>query len=292
MIKALKSMKAQFNIDKVVVVADTAMIDKDNRNYMVKNQMDYIIGDSIKILGKKVTSELLNKANHKSIYANDKSDEVYTYTEVMHKGRRIICTYSSKRARKAAYEREKLIEKAKIWLEEPSKYKQVKKRGAGRFIATTDEGQPIALNEAKIQEDARYDGYKALSTTTDLAVKDIIEKYSDLFEVEHTFRALKSQIEIRPMFHWTDSRIRGHIAMCFIAFTFINHLKNTTGLQYSQIVKAIDKMQLSKIQDNKMSSHFYLRSQISDNQHVIINKLGLIVPNDTTPQHAVNQYFT
>jgi hypothetical protein len=127
-----------------------------------------LIGDSIKTLPKAVKTKLINIDNHQAIQGMSKT--TISYSEITYKGRRIICSYSAKRARKDAYAREKRITKAKQWLEEPS-------------------------------------------------------KYSDLFEVEPTFRALKSQLEIRPVFHWTDKRIRGHIPMCFTAFTFINHLK-------------------------------------------------------------------
>ena len=98
--------------------------------------------------------------------------------------------------------RQKLIDKANKWLEEPSKYNSVKKRGAGRFISTNAEGSPIKLDLEKIKQDERYDGYKAISTTTDESVEVVLTKYRDLFEVEHSFRALKSQLEIRPVFHW------------------------------------------------------------------------------------------
>lgn len=288
MIDALNTMKQQFTIDRVVVVADTAMIDKENRNFMVNHQIDYIIGDSIKTLPKAIKTTLINKANHHAVQGLSK--ETFSYSEITHNARRIICSYSAKRARKDAHAREKLINKAKQWLEEPSKYKQVKKRGAGRFIQSNKDGE-IALNLQVIENDAKYDGYKALSTTTDLPVETILAKYSDLFEVEHTFRALKSQLEIRPVFHWTDKRIRGHIAMCFTAFTFINHLKNTTRLQYRAIVKAIDCMQVSLIKDDKAKSNFYLRSKIDSAQQTICNKLRLKVLNDTTSQSAINQYF-
>jgi len=289
MIDALEEMKAKFTIDRVVVVADSAMIDKENRDFMVKNQIDFIIGDSIKSLSKTIRDKLIDQEYHVTTHSSSK--ETFTYRELNHKNRRIICTYSSKRARKDAYERQKLIDKANKWLEEPSKYKQIKKKGAGRFITTTEDGGPLEIDYEKINADAKFDGFKALATTTDLKVEEILTKYRDLFEVEHTFRALKSQLEIRPVFHWTDNRIRGHIAMCFIAFTFINHLRNATGLQYGPIVKAIDRMQVSEIKDDKANNSFYLRSKIDRNQKIIIDKLKLKVPNDTTPQNAINQYF-
>ncbi len=291
MVDALKKMKSQFTIDRVVVVADSAMIDKANRNFMVDNQIDYTIGDSIKTLGKQIQSQLMDKDHHTSLVKSGE-ETTFSYRELNYKGRRIICTYSAKRARKDAHQRQKLIDKANKWLSEPSKYKQVKNRGAGRFVTASEDGLPIALDQNKIDQDACFDGFKALATTTDLPVQSILSKYRDLFEVEHTFRALKSQLEIRPIFHWTDQRIKGHICMCFIAFTFINHLKLITGLQYEALVRGLDKMQLSEIQDNKANNHIYLRAKVDETQQTIIDLLKLKVPNDTTPQNAVNQYFT
>jgi len=125
-----------------------------------------------------------------------------------------------------------------------------------------------------------------------ITVDEILSKYADLFEVEHTFRALKSQLQIRPVFHWTDKRIQGHICMCFLAYTFFNNIRNITQLQYRQIVKAIDKMQVSHIEDKRSSSRLFLRSSITEDQLTIINKLKLKKPNDTTLELSVNQLFT
>ena len=80
--------------------------------------------------------------------------------------------------------------------------------------------------------------------------------------------------------------------MCFIAFTFINRLKNTTRLQYRAIVKAIDKMQVSEIKDNKANNNLYLRAKVDYDQQIIIDKLGLKIPNDTTPYNSINQIYT
>lgn len=289
MIDAMKSMKKNFNIDNVIVVADSAMIDKGNRSYMVGNDIDYIIGDTIKGLGKKIQGELMDKDHHKMLIRS--TGNVITYREIVYKGRRVICTHSTKRARKDAHEREKLIEKAKIWLTEPSKFKSKKKRGAGRFIQSNEDGELIALDLQRIEDDQKYDGYKAISTTAEQSVDVILSKYRDLFEVEHTFRTMKSQLEIRPVFHWTDKRILGHICMSFIAFTFMNHMRNLTSLQNRPLIKAIDKMQLSELEDKESGKKLYIRSKVSEDQEILINKLKLLIPKNANPQNAINQYF-
>ena len=127
-----------------------------------------------------------------------------------------------------------------------------------------------------------------------LEVTELLEKYKDLWQVERTFRTLKSQLAIRPMFHWTNKRIEGHIALCFVAFTFLNYIRNTVKtLSEKQIIKALDRMQLSAIQSGGDSEEIvYMRSKITDNQTVISKSLKIVVPRDVTSQKATNQYFT
>ena len=250
--------------------------------------MEYILGDRIKNLPERIKSPLLDKSNHKSFQFNN---QAFTYATTEYKQRKIICTYSEKRAGKDAFERKKLIEKAQKWIANPSKYKQVKKRGAGSFIQTDQDGTPLNLDIEKIENDAKYDGYKALATTTDLGIPEVLSKYRDLFEVEHAFRTLKSQLEIRPVFHWTNQRIEGHIAMCFMAYSFLNYLRNSTGMQYKSIIKTLDKMQMSLIKEDLNPEMIYMRSARDESTDKIVGKLRIVVPKDITPENAINQYF-
>jgi transposase len=121
---------------------------------------------------------------------------------------------------------------------------------------------------------------------------EVIEKYADLFEVEHAFRSLKSQLRVRPMFHWTNKRIEGHIALCFIAYVILNNLRLATSLSEKELVRTIDKMQLSKIQDKKEKTHFYMRSPICSSQQKLIDTLKIVVPKDTASQGSINQLLT
>lgn len=288
MIDALDSLRKEFDIDEVVVVADSAMIDQTNREHIEGcSGMTYIIGDRIKNLPRRVSEQLLDRKNHKAI---NSAPDNFSYSSVDYKGHKIFCTYSEKRARKDRHARQKLIEKAEKLLDQPSVLKQSKRRGAGRFIKQTAK-EVYTLDIDKIEADAKWDGFKAIATTTSLSIEEILNKYKNLYEVEHAFRALKSQLQIRPMYHWTNKRIEGHVAMCFMAYTFLNYLRNTTKLSQRQIVRSLDKMQLSKVKENATDKNLYLRSKITEEQEKIIKTLKLEVPRDTTPQSVINQYF-
>jgi hypothetical protein len=76
-----------------------------------------------------------------------------------------------------------------------------------------------------------------------------------------------------------------------MAFTFLNQLKTTTGLQYRNLVRTNDHIQLSKVLDENTGNTLFIRSAISKDQHRMIDQLKLKVPNDTTPQKAMKQDF-
>lgn len=94
------------------------MMDKANREYMVKQSIGYIISDTIKLLGKKTQAELMDRTQFKTLVST--KDNTISYREVNYKNRRIIYTYYTKRALKDANERQKLIDKALAWLDVPA----------------------------------------------------------------------------------------------------------------------------------------------------------------------------
>ncbi len=89
--------------------------------------------------------------------------------------------------------------------------------GAARRCIQT-EGGVAALDRAKIAQDARYDGKWVLRTNTKLPPSEVACAYKGLLQVEQAFRVLKTPLELRPIYHWTERRIRGHVMVCFLAF--------------------------------------------------------------------------
>lgn len=75
----------------------------------------------------------------------------------------------------------------------------------------------IAINEKKLKDQSLWDGYFVFITSNqDLSHQKVIENDSMLYQIEAAFRCIKSTLNIRPMFHWTEKRIKGHILMCFL----------------------------------------------------------------------------
>ncbi|MEQ9300996.1 MAG: IS1634 family transposase [Cyclobacteriaceae bacterium] len=290
----IKTLKERYQIDKVVIVADRGMLSEKNIDYILAAGYDYIIGERLKQLPTALQETLIDSSDHIPLAVTD-TDEAFTYRTATHKGRKVVCTYSAKRAKKDAYERTKLVEKAQKLIDTPGLITQKQKKGAQKYISSASvqgADSSYQLDEQRIQRDRKYDGFLAISTSDDqLPVDQLLSQYNNLFEVEHAFRTLKSVIEIRPMFHWTDNRIRGHVALCFLAYTFINYLTKGLKISEPELQRILDKMQLSKVCNGEQEP-FYLRAAIDQTTADMINKLTLVVPKDTSSQSVVNQMFT
>ena len=104
----------------------------------------------------------------------------------------------------------------------------------GRWLRQTPSGR-LALDRAKIAAEARLDGKYLLSTSDpDLSAEDVALGYKNLLEAERGFRDLKSTIELRPVFHRLEPRIRAHVLLCWLALLLIRVAERRTGHDLAQ----------------------------------------------------------
>ncbi|MBO4645595.1 MAG: transposase, partial [Bacteroidales bacterium] len=95
-------------------------------------------------------------------------------------------------------------------------------------------------NEAKILEDAQWDGLKGYLTNTELDMENVIRQYHGLWVVERAFRIGKGQLEMWPMFHFTERRIEAHICICFVAYKMYKELERK--IRQLEIPMSVDKV--------------------------------------------------
>ena len=287
---SITRLKKDFHINKVIVVTDRGMMSKKNLAAISQQKYDFIIGERLKNLPQSIINELIDTTKHQPLPTS--KEDTFTFHQCYHEGKRIICTFSAKRAAKDAHERNRLIEKANYYIAHPDQLKQKNKQGSKRYINYLD-NERIDLDEDKIKEDEKFDGFLTIATNrTDLAAEQVIEQYTNLFEVEHAFRTLKSVLEIRPMYHWTDKRIRGHVALCFLSYLFLNTLTKSLKWSETKLSTVLDKMQVSEVKQSHKEEAFFLRSKIDEDTKQLIAKFGLVVPKDTTSKVLVNQILT
>jgi transposase len=260
--EAISQLKKDFNINKIIIVADRGMIGNENIEAITENGYEFIVGERLKNLPADIQAQLLNKSNYQQTWLyNDSTGEqvAVRYYVIRYNNKTIIATYSEKRAAKDFFEREQKLKKAAALLRTPS---LIKKKASIYFIKQKGKGS-YELDTEKIKRSEKYDGLLAIATNTTLSHQQVLEQYKLLFQIEHTFRTFKSHLETRPIFHWTNRRIEGHICLCYIAYTLqhwvLKKLNNfPIAITENILRKMLDSMQVSLIQHN--DKKIYLRS--------------------------------
>jgi transposase len=316
LIPALKEVQEHYNIDNVVFVADSGMFNKSNleefdkihnpflfkykqytwsitpvkstfkdyqqqfKKFNKNHNITYIVGARIKNMQKDIKEQILDMSNYKKLNDNIK---VATFE---YKGKKLLVSYSQKRAKKDKFEREKGIQKLRDKLEKNKSVKsQLSNQGYKKYLQLeqTTRDKPndkkdntkkscdlsIVLNEDKIKEDAVWDGLKGIITNnTELTNEELIHQYSNLWQVEESFRITKHDLKIRPIYHWKPSRVKAHLAISFMAYTLVRHLEHRVRLQYvklspQKIRKILLSIQVSVLYDTRTNKKFAIPSKIS-----------------------------
>lgn len=291
--EALLQLKEEYLIKDIIVVADRGMLSKTNLELTTGHGYDFIIGERLKVLPEKIKVFLTNRENYQNtwVYTQDGQEIKVQYTTIEYKDRKIICTYSEKRAQKDAKEREEKLQTAEQLLKNPS----LLKKKAQHYYLKETEASKFEINQQKILESKRFDGFLAIATSAkDLNIEAALDHYRHLFQIEHSFRTYKSHLETRPMFHWTDKRIEGHICLCYLTYTLLMYIQNrlkkvNQKLSENQIREAISQMQVSLVK--AQDTQFYLRSASKPHVDQLTNLLGLKKLPNLLPESEIHNYL-
>jgi transposase len=230
MIPIVEDFVRRFNLEDFVVVADSGLMNKTNIALLESGGYKYIIGARIKNESKEIRQWILS---------SEKQDGCFNELGKLPHSRLLI-GYSSSRARKDAYNREKGVKRlAKAFKSGSITKDNINKRGYNKFLDISDDVK-VMINAEKITEDARWDGLKGYLTNTNLTAKEVHEQYIGLWIIERAYRITKGTLEMRPIFHFTPKRIEAHVCICFVAYKVYKELERI--LVENGINMSIDKV--------------------------------------------------
>ena len=230
MIPVIDDFVQRFSLTDFIVVADAGLMNEKNVKLLEEAGYKYVIGARIRKESPKVKEWMLSMAK-----VDGNMDEY-------RKGgrRRLVVSYSEARARKSAHNREKGVDKLrKAYAKGTLTKDKVNKRGYNKFLDISKDIE-VSINEDKIREDAAWDGLKGYLTNTELGKEEVVRQYHGLWVVERAFRIGKGQLEMRPMFHFTEKRIEAHICICFVAYKMYKELER--NIRQLGIPMSVDKV--------------------------------------------------
>jgi len=217
LIPMLKEAQQKYGFKKPTVIADSALLSKENLKNLSKQQYRFIIAGRIKNESDKIKFKILKKAE------GIKDGEGFSIKK--NNNIRLVVTYSDKRAKKDNYNRQRGLRKLCKRIKSGRLTKQnINNRGYNKFLILKGK-ITIKIDEDKVRQDRYWDGLKGYVTNTRLSYKKIVENYSHLWQIEKAFRISKTDLKIRPIYHRLYNRIEAHICIAFTAYTIYKELE-------------------------------------------------------------------
>ena len=227
LLPTLAKIKEKFGFGNPVVVADAAMLSKQNMKQLQENGYQFIIGGRIKNESAATKREIIEKAE------TIKAQEIMPFKR--QDGSRLIVSYSSARHKKDQYNRERGLKKLRQGIKSGKlKKKHINNRGYNKFLKLTGTVE-VEIDETKVEADCFWDGLKGYVTNTELPGNQVIENYRHLWQIEKAFRISKTDLKIRPIHHYRQRRIEAHICIAFVAYSVYKELERLLNQNKSEI---------------------------------------------------------
>ena len=277
LIPALKKIRDRYDIERVVFVADSAMLSENNIKILEsleEKNFSYIVGARLKNMAAPLKEKILDGRNYRKVKKG------CSIACIQDGDRKVIVSYSESRARKDASDRKKAIAKLIKKLDRSKSPKSHLSNHGYRKYLKVEGKSKLSLDEAKIVSDAKWDGICGVVTNSDLSPVEILSKYNDLWNVEAAFRVTKHDLKVRPVYHWKPRRIAAHIAICFAAYALVKHLEYRVRLQYrklsiEKIRYTLMKVQTSILFDRDKRIRYGLPSRMKKDARKIYNILDI-----------------
>ena len=218
LLPVLKNIQKKYSFKKKpIVIADAALLSKKNLENLAEQKYQFIIGGRIKNESDKIKKKIFKKARS--------LEEGQGFSLKKSDGTRLIVTYSDKRQKKDAYNRERGVRKLRQRIKSGRLTKEsVNNRGYNKFLILKGKVK-VKIDENKIKEDQKWDGLKGYITNTKLSPKQATENYKHLWQIEKAFRISKTDLRVRPIYHYRQRRIEAHICIAFVAYTVYKELE-------------------------------------------------------------------
>ena len=286
-----------FNLAKFVVCTDAGLASNDNRKFNNIEGRCFITTQSLKKMKKHLKEWSLDLTKGWKLPGSDKLYDISKlrennelmkkfYDDTFYKERwinengieqRLIVTYSVKYQEYQRKIREGQIQRALKLIEtNPKKIGKTKQNDPKRFITTINttkdgevaEEKHFEINKDIINQEAMYDGLYAVCTNLEDPVEEIVKINHSRWEIEESFRIMKSEFKSRPVFHRKEDMIKAHFTTCFLALIVYRYLEKELDEKYTvtEIIDTLKEMNM-KLENKDSYIPNYTRTDLTDDLH-------------------------
>lgn len=265
MLPIINRFREKYNLIKLVVVADSGLLSKQNIDELITNQYEFILGARIKNEKQDIKAKIL------ALSLKNGENKIIKKGDL-----KLIITYSDHRAKKDKYNREKGLKRLEKNLRTGKLTKSsINNRGYNKFLEM-DGDIRVKINQEKIKVDQKWDGLKGYLTNSKLNKNTILDNYKQLWLIEKAFRIAKTYLKIRPVFHYKQRRIEAHICLNFVAYKVYKELERLLKVKKADLSteKVIEILQsIYEIEAKSPDNKTYKTKLLITEEHKKIQKL-------------------
>jgi hypothetical protein len=281
LIRQVKDDMRGWSLSRVIWVADRGFTSAENRRYLRKGGNHHIIGEKLRSGSAEAAAALSRQGRYQEAAANIRVKEV----RIAEDERFVIC-HNPEGAERDAAIRARMIARLKELIDGAdalSKDKRAELRGVisakpglNRYLRVTPGGL-LRVDAAKAKAEENLDG-KYLPRTSDptMTAEDIALGYKQLLEVDRGLRDMKQVIDLRPVYHRKEERIRAHVILCWLALLLARIAENACGATWPELRRQLDRITVGTF--SGPAGTFRQRTEISPAQQAILDRLGIDPP--------------
>ncbi len=284
LIRQVKEELRAWKLTRVVWVADRGFCSAENRRYLQRAGGHYILGEKLRSDSKEAKAALARQGRYHTVAGNLRVKEVVIDDGTM-RDRFVVC-HNPEQAERDRSVREQILAQLEEQVAGSDALPEARradlacqleaKPGYRRFLRRTKIGL-LRIDRATIAAEERLDG-KFLLRTSDptLSAEDVALGYKQLLEVERAWRDLKTTLDLRPLYHRKEERIRAHVLLCWLALLLVRIAENATGETWRNLRNELERMHLGTFAGPAGLSR--QRTELTAGQKQILRALDLPEP--------------
>lgn len=273
-----------WKLGRVVTVLDRGFVSEENLKTLQRAGGHYIVGERLRG-GKEDVGRVLGRpGRYRQVVSGVEVKEVVVGDGEAR--RRYLLVRNPEEAARDRAQREAMLTELRQRLKalKASKGSEHSKQHCalrshptfGRWLRTDARGS-LVVDERKVHEEERLDGKYILRTSDDtLSPDDVVLGYRQLYEVEDAFRTLKQTLELRPVYHRKEERIRAHVLLCWLALLLIRVAEVRTSRSWARLRTLLQRIRLGHFVGPHGS--FRQRSELSQDHRGLYSSLGVSQP--------------
>jgi hypothetical protein len=281
LIRQVKQDLRDWTLARVIWVADRGFASAENRRWLRKGDHHYIIGERLRSGSAEASAALGRQGRYAEVADNLRVKEV----KISEAERFVICSNPEAADRDAAV-RERLLAQLGEAITGSDKLSATKraelrgvistKPGLARYLRVTPGGL-LRIDKHTIKTETNLDGkYLLRSSDPHLSAEDIALGYKQLLEVERGWRDLKQVLDLRPVYHRLEDRIRAHVVLCWLALLLVRVAETTTGATWPTLRRDLDRLHVGTF--TGPAGTFRQRTELTKPLRDIFAKLQLPPP--------------